>query len=123
MNKTLSVELKILGRTLLLSALLALISGVIVYYTPLPESLLSPLGKIILIFTIFIAGCLVSKAYGSKGLVRGMSMGIIYFILVLAFTFIFDPSIVSFKIFLAALLTALTAGGLGGILGIGLTDN
>lgn len=122
MSKTMSVEIKTLVKTLLFSLILALIAGTIVYYTSLQESLLSSLGKIILIFTVFTAGCLVSKSYGNKGLVRGMSMGLIYFILILAVTFIFDPAIIDFKAFLAALLISLTAGGLGGILGIGLNN-
>ena len=123
MNKSMSIEIKTLGRTLLLSVVLALVAGTIVYYTSLQETLLSSLGKIILIFTIFVAGCSVSKSYGNKGLVRGIGMGIAYFILISAATLIFMPAFFKFSAVISTLLISITAGGLGGILGIGLGDN
>ncbi len=123
MSKSMSTEISILIKTLALSIVLALIAGTIVYYTSLAESLLSTLGKIILIITIFTGGCLVSQSYGNKGLFRGLTMGTAYFILILAATFIFVPALLSFSNVIYTLLIALAAGGLGGILGIGLSGS
>ena len=122
MSKNMSCELKTMIKTLSFSLVLALITGTIVYYTSLNEALLSSLGKVILIFTVFMTGCSVSKSYGNKGLVRGMTMGTVYFILILIATLVFIPSLLSFASVVYTLLICLAAGGLGGILGIGLSD-
>jgi len=122
LNKKLSVEVNALGRAILLSLVLSLISGIVVYYSSLQETLLTSLGKIIIIITVFYAGCYVSKSYGTKGLVRGSTMGLVFFILILMATFIFNPAQISFAAFFSALGICLVAGGLGGILGIGLSQ-
>ncbi len=123
MQKSMSIELAALIKTLLLSLALALIVGTVVYYTPLQDILLSALGKAILIITVFTGGCLVSRNHGNKGLVRGLGMGSIYFVLIVAATFIFAPAVLSLSSVIYTLLISLAAGGLGGILGIGLSGN
>ena len=123
MPKSMSIELAALIKTLLFSFVMALIAGTVVYFTPLQESLLSALGKMILIITIFTGACLVSRNYGNKGLVRGLAMGSIYFVLIVAATFIFAPAILSLASIVYTLLISLAAGGLGGILGIGLAGS
>jgi len=123
MPKSMSIEIKVLIKTLVFSIILAMITGSIVYYTSLSESLLSTLGKVILILTIFTGGCMVSQSYGNKGLFRGLTMGTAYFILILAATFIFVPALLSFSNVIYTLLIALAACGLGGILGIGLSGS
>lgn len=123
MQKSLSIEIMSLIKTLAFSFILALIAGTVVYYTSLEESLLSTLGKIIMIITIFTGGCLVSKFHGNKGLVRGLMMGTAYFIIILTATFLFVPALINLPQVIYTLLIALAAGGLGGILGIGLAGN
>ena len=118
-----SIELAALIKTLLFSLILALITGSVVYFTPLQETLLSALGKVIIIITVFTGGCLVSRNHGNKGLVRGMGMGSIYFVLIVAATLIFSPAALNFPSVIYTLLISLAAGGLGGILGIGLAGN
>ncbi|HNX28978.1 MAG TPA: TIGR04086 family membrane protein [Syntrophomonadaceae bacterium] len=122
MHKSMSIEIKTLIKTLSFSLVLALITGTIVYSTSLNESLLSALGKIILIITIFSGGCLASKSHGNKGLFRGLTMGTAYFILILAATLVFVPSLLKLSSVIYTLLISLAAGSLGGILGIGLAD-
>ena len=122
MNRFLTIELRALGRAVLLSLILCVLSATVVYFSGLSETLLPSLGKVILIVSVFLAGCQVSKYYGSRGLLRGISMGIICFILLLITTLIFNASLIAFKTFVYALLICLVSGGLGGILGIGLSD-
>ncbi|MGR6835846.1 TIGR04086 family membrane protein [Syntrophomonas erecta] len=115
------IEIKAIGKALIISVLLCLVSGIVVYYSGLQETLLPSLGKIILIISVFWAGCYVSRNYGSKGLVRGISMGIIFFILMLIASLAFNSSI-SFKNFLFTMIICVISGALGGILGIGLSE-
>lgn len=117
-----SIELKTIGKTLVWSLLLCLVTAMVVYFSGIRETLLPTLGKLILIITVFSAGCAVSRQYGSKGLVRGMTIGVAFFILMLIGTIGFYPDLISFKSFLSTLAITVTAGGLGGILGIGLSE-
>jgi len=122
MDKILSTELKGLGHGLLVSVVLALTSAVIVYYSGIRETILPMLGNIILIISVFWAGCYVSRQYGSRGLVRGIAMGIVCFVLILIATYIFNPSLISLKAFMQSLAVCVFSGALGGIVGIGLSD-
>ncbi|MDD2586806.1 MAG: TIGR04086 family membrane protein [Syntrophomonadaceae bacterium] len=123
MDKKIPVELSGLGSAAALSLILCLLSATIIYCTSLSEALLGSVGKIILIIAVFWGGCYVSKAHGSKGLVRGINMGIVFFILMLAATLIFNAALINFKTFFYTLFICITSGALGGILGIGLSDN
>jgi putative membrane protein (TIGR04086 family) len=65
---------------------------------------------------------MVAKARGNKGLVRGMSMGLAFFILMLIITMLARPTQIYWQGFVYNLLACLLAGGIGGILGIGLSE-
>lgn len=117
-----SIELKVIGKALGWSVLLCLVTAALVYFTGIRETLLPTLGKLIIILTVFGAGCSVSRQYGSKGLVRGMTIGLAFFILMLIATIGLRPELISFKSFFSMLAITITAGGLGGILGIGLSE-
>lgn len=123
MDKKIPVELCGLGSAAGLSLILCLLSATIIYFTSLSEELLACVGKIILIVAVFWGGCYVSKAHGSKGLVRGISMGIVFFILMLAATLICNAALISLKTFFYTLFICIASGAVGGILGIGLSDN
>lgn len=123
MHKSLSIEIRGLARSLLVSALLCLLAGILVYLTPLKETLLPSLGNIILVASVFWGACFVSRLRGSKGLVRGSTIGLLFFIIMLMATFLFDPGLISFRNFLNTLLLCIVSGALGGILGIGLSDS
>jgi len=119
MNRILSVELRAITKAVLFSLVLGLVSAFVIYFSSLSEELLPALGKGILILSIFLAACQVSKHYGSKGLIRGLSIGMVFFIIMLIATFIFNPSLIALKTFVYTLLLCLLAG----ILGIGLNGN
>lgn len=123
MNGKASVELKIITKALGWSLLLCLLSATLVYYTGIKETVLPSLGQLILILTVFGAGCSVSRQYGSKGLVRGITIGLAFFILMLIGTMALNSELISFKSFLITLGITIAAGGLGGILGIGLSES
>ncbi|MEN6350273.1 MAG: TIGR04086 family membrane protein [Syntrophomonas sp.] len=122
MQKILSIELRALVKGLILSLILCLIAATVVYYSNLSETIFPSLGRIILITGAFFCACLVSSAHGSKGLLRGVTMGILFFIILFIATLVFGSSHIAFKSFFYSLLTFIIAGGLGGILGIGLSS-
>lgn len=117
-----SAEIKALGKALALSLILCLLSATIIYYTGINETWQAPLGKIIITIAIFAAACSITKFYGNRGLIRGISTGLAFFILMLISTLLFAKSAINMASFFYTLLLCITAGGLGGILGIGLSD-
>lgn len=120
MRLALSVELKALGKALLLSVLLCVISAVLVYFTRISEMIFPILGRIILAITAFYAACTAARVRGSKGLLRGFNMGAAVFILVFIATLALQPAAVGIKTFACAFLLCLVAGAMGGIVGVGL---
>lgn len=116
-----AVDLKALGKAFIWSVLLCLLAGTVVNLTSLSENLLSPLGKIIFILTAFIGACYSARAHGNKGLIRGINMGLLFFILILAISMILQKTAVGLQPLLWALLQCVAAGGVGGIVGISLS--
>jgi putative membrane protein (TIGR04086 family) len=123
MLKNVPMEIKGLGRALGCALTLGLVATLVVYYSNIHETLLNPLGKLALIVSVFWGGCYVSKSYGSKGMIRGMSLGLMFFIVMLIAALCFAPAHIDFKSFVYSLLLCVVSGGLGGILGIGLSLN
>ncbi len=123
MLRNLSIELVGLGKTLAASVVLSLLATLLIYYTGLVETLFAPLGNVIMVISVFWGACHVSKAHGSKGLLRGINIGVAFFILMFISTLIFNPSLISMKTFLFTLMLCAVSGGLGGILGVGLSNN
>ncbi len=123
MKRILTVELRAITKAVILTLILGLVLAFVIYFSSLSEELLPALGKGILILSIFLAACQVSKHYGSKGLIRGLGVGGVFLTLTLLASLVFNPSLITLKTVLYGLLFCLTAGGLGGILGIGLNGN
>ncbi len=121
--KKLPAELKGLGMALLIGIVLSTLGSTLVYFTGLQETLLNPMAKVVLVISVFTGGCVASNAYGNKGLVRGVSLGIMFFTLMLIITLIASPSHIYLKGFLYTLTACIISGGLGGILGIGLSED
>lgn len=122
MKLALSVEMKALGKALLLSIFLTIISAALVYYTRISEMIFPTLGRIILAATAFYAACATARVRGSKGLLRGFNMGAAVFILVFIATLALEPAAVGLKTFACAFLLCLVAGAMGGIVGVGLYE-
>lgn len=122
MGIKLPVELKGLGLSIVIGVLFCTLVSVAIYYTGLKETLINPLSKAALLISVFSGSCYVSKSYGNKGLVRGISMGIAFFTLMLITTLIASPTHIYLKGFMYTLLACMLSGGIGGILGIGLSN-
>lgn len=122
MFKNLVIELNGLARALVMSLVLSVGTAVVVYFTGLAETVFPTVGKIVIISSIFVGACYISRLRGSRGLLRGINFGLIFFILMLITTLAFDPSLVQMKSFFYTLLLCLASGALGGVLGIGLSE-
>lgn len=123
MGEKMPIELKGVLKSTLLGILLCMTVGGLIYYSGLQETLLTPLGKLVLIATVFYAGCFASKSYGNKGLIRGITMGVIFFILLVIASLIFQARPIDLPSFFVNLAICVGAGAIGGILGIGLSDS
>ncbi len=117
------IELNGLARTILVSLLLTLLAATIVYFTNLSEESFSWLAKIILAGGILTGAAYVAKARSSRGLLRGLSFGVMVFIIILIATLVTNPALIGIKSSLYNLLLCLVSGGLGGVLGIGLSNS
>ncbi|NSW83879.1 MAG: TIGR04086 family membrane protein [Syntrophothermus sp.] len=117
-----SVELKGLLLTCTVAAVLGALVAAIVYFSPLKETTLAPLVNLVLIIAVFVGGSYVAKTRGSRGLIGGITLGIMFFVVMFVLTLIFSPNLPGFKSFLQHLCICLIAGGLGGIFGIGLSS-
>ncbi|HPF21149.1 MAG TPA: TIGR04086 family membrane protein, partial [Syntrophomonas sp.] len=97
-----------------------LAAALVLYFSALEETSAGWIAQLIVIGSVFYAGCHVSKSYGNKGLIRGLTMGIIYYIILLIASLVFQTGGIDIQNYLINLLICLAAGGFGGILGIGL---
>lgn len=93
-----------------------------VYWSPLKETLLDPLADFTLMLSVFIGGWSSAHHYGNRGLVRGVVIGVMFFIFMLLVTLVINPALVSMGSIAKDLLFALACGGLGGILGVGMAN-
>ena len=123
MGDKLPIELKGLVKSLLLGIIACVIIAGIIYYSGLQETIQAPLGKIVLIASVFYAGCYASKSYGNKGLIRGITMGVLFFTVLIIASLVFHAVPISLASFFVTLATCVGAGAVGGILGIGLSDS
>jgi putative membrane protein (TIGR04086 family) len=117
---SLSTELKGLALSTLVALVLGFLATVLVYFTPLQETLLDSLARLIMILAVFTGGSYVARTRGRQGLIGGVTLGILFFILMLILSLIFNPALISFKTFIQQFLICIIAGALGGVLGIGL---
>lgn len=118
MKMSFSIEVKALGKAFLASLLLVFLSAIIVYYTSLSEAVLPTLGKSILAVAVFIASSLAARDRGSKGLLRGINMGLVIFIISIITTLALQPGEFAFKSSLYALCLCLISGAIGGVVGV-----
>jgi len=107
---------------LLSAVVLGSILALIVYWSPLKETLLDPLADFTLMISVFIGGWYSANYHGNRGLVRGVVIGLLFFIFMLLVTLVVNPALVSLGSVIKDLLFGIACGGLGGILGVGMAN-
>jgi putative membrane protein (TIGR04086 family) len=118
-----SIELKGLLRSLLYGMIACIIASAVMYFSSIQESLSAVIGRLILIASVFYAAGYVTKSYGNKGLIRGITMGVMFYIVLLIASLIFHQTRIDVQSYLLNLLICLGSGAIGGILGLGLNNN
>jgi len=96
--------------------------ALVVYWSPLEETILNPSADFTLMMSVFLGGWYAAHRSGNRGLIRGSMIGLMVFAFVLILTLIGNPSLISFKSFCKDLLFALASGALGGVLGVGMSE-
>ena len=115
-------ELKGLGIALAMGIILCTLAAAVVYYTGIQETVLNFLGKAIMVLSVFTGGAVVAKTYGNRGLARGSTLGLMFFIVMLITTFLAQPTHIYIMGFIYTLTACLVAGALGGVLGVGISE-
>lgn len=115
-----SCALKGLLWSFIITIVLAIISGLLLQYSPLSENLLSGFSTFIFFISMFLGSTIAARAAERKGLQYGTAVSLTYFILTLIIGLLLDSSLITFNFILKR--TALTASSalLGGIIGVGL---
>lgn len=107
---------------LVVTIILGVLISLLLQYTSLSENLLSSYSTFIFFISMLIGSTIGARAAGSKGLVHGLSITLFYWVLTLFIGLIWNPGALTL-IFLAKRLGfTVTAGILGGIIGIGLAE-
>lgn len=102
----------------ILTVILSLIAALALHFTSLSESFMPGLALGILIFSVFIGGwCAAGKA-GSRGLLNGLKVALLFICLSLIITAVFLPGSFDWWGCLIKTASTLAAGALGGILGV-----
>ena len=116
--KRLWIDFKCILAALLLTLLLCIIAAAAIYFTPVSESLMRPLGTIILAIGVFAAGAMSGRVSGKYGIFPGLRIGLYSMILMIIATLVLLPPPIEGKHILNALMITLPAGAAGGIFGV-----
>lgn len=102
--------------SLLTGLFLALVAGVLLYFTPLSEGLLPLMASVILALAVFSGGLQAARIAAARGFAQGMGVGLSFFLVTLALGWTAPPLILA-----AAgkkLGLCLLAGAMGGMAGM-----
>ncbi|MEE0944871.1 MAG: TIGR04086 family membrane protein [Clostridia bacterium] len=118
MQKRLSVTLKGAILSLLVTFMLSTLLAALVCYGDVPDNAI-----IALIFFIAALSCMtgayaISKALGSKGLLTGAGMSILYYIVLYLVSVILNKGVAANTHMLIMLVAVIASGMLGGVLGM-----
>ncbi len=113
-------DFRALLKAIIISSVLCLLIGSIINLTSLSENYIIPLSKIIFAFTVFLGALFAAQSYGSKGLLKGINSGVLFFILVALLTILFSGiEALTISAIFRNLFECMLVGALGGIVGIG----
>lgn len=107
--------------TLCTAFLLILISALIFHFTPISEAFLPITSLIILSVSAFVGGCVGAREAGIRGLLHGIIIGTVFFLLIAILALIIAPETLAIIHIIKKLLACVVAGALGGILGISMS--
>ena len=107
---------------LIILLMLSALTGIIYYFSSLPESTLPWVASAILCISVFGGAVLAVNRVGTKGLYHGLGVSIICFMFVWIIAGLFLPGNIFLTGLTIKLVLTLIAGAAGGVLGINLTS-
>lgn len=105
----------------LVTVILGIALSIILHFTELSESLIAGFSLLILFLSMLLGSSGGAMTAGSKGLLHGLSVCLVYFLATLLIGLIWNAGAITLFFIVKRLLLALVSGVLGGIIGIGLS--
>jgi len=118
-----SSVLRGLAWALIISVLLSLLISLILHFTSISEAFLPSFATLIFFLSILLGSTICARHAGHKGLFHGLWVALIYFLISLILSVFFSAGPFSWAVFAKKIAYTILAGVLGGIIGIGLTNN
>jgi putative membrane protein (TIGR04086 family) len=94
-------------------------AGILIYFTPVSETLMRPVSIGILVVSSLLGGLKAGKSIGVHGILQGLTMGLWVTLCMTVVTLLFSASALEMNRFLSTLLLVLPAGAVGGVFGVG----
>lgn len=101
---------------------LSILAGLAYYFTSLPESSMPWVSTVILFLSVAVGSGYAAKRARNRGLFNGLGVGVATFIILWLLVALFLPGKILLVGALGKLALTLVAGGLGGMLGVGLAS-
>lgn len=101
--------------------LLILISALLFHFTPLSERFLPIFSLLILIVSVFFGSLVGAREAGIRGLLHGLIIGTIFFIVIAILSAIIAPGSLALLPFIKKLLACVIAGICGGMVGVSMS--
>lgn len=106
---------------LVITIFLGIVVSLLLQHTALSESLLNNFSTFIFFISMFLGATIGARIAGSKGLFHGLSVSMVYLILIVVTGLLWSPDTFTAGLVLKRTAYALVSGLLGGIVGIGLS--
>lgn len=106
---------------LVVSMLGAAFLGLFFYFLNTSETLMPSISVAILFISVFIGGMFSAYSAGNKGIYHGLAVGGLFFVFSWLLVVLLFPGSLAFGVMIQKLILTVIAGGLGGILGVGLS--
>jgi len=104
--------------SIVLALLLSFVAGFVFYATTITESIMPWATAFILFFSVALGGAIAAYGAGARGLYHGAAVGLAFFILLwLTAAFLFPGPVTAVDV-AEKFLLSLSAGAIGGILGV-----
>lgn len=109
--------------SLIISVVLSFIISLILHFTSISEAFLPAFATLIFFLSILLGSTICAKQAGNRGLIHGLIVAFIYLFLSLILSVLISSDPFSWVMFAKKIAYTILAGALGGIIGIGLTNN
>ena len=107
----------------LLTVIVFIVYGILLAYTEVTEKNIQMVVMITTVVSVLIGGFIASKGVNSKGLLFGMLVGLVYAIIMIMISFCVLPVMKITSKMIMIIILSISAGGIGGIIGINTRKN